>query len=64
MKKILYRKELPWRGYVLYSFACLSVKPHTVVDVPSPPSPTQICVEVHENDLKFMRKKQGNILSL
>lgn len=42
----------------------LSVKPHTVVDVPSLPSPTQICVEVHENDLKFMRKKQGNILSL
>lgn len=35
----------------------LSVKPHIVVDVPSPLCPTQICVEVHKNDLKFIRKK-------
>lgn len=35
----------------------LSVKPHIVVDVPSHPCPAQICVEVHKNDLKFIRKK-------
>lgn len=32
----------------------LSVKPHTVVDVPSPPSPKKICVEVHGIDLNII----------
>lgn len=41
----------------MFLLLVLSVKPHTVVDVPSPPSPTQICMEVHGIGLKFIRKK-------
>lgn len=52
------------RLFFMFLLLVLSVKPHTVVDVPSPPSPTQIYMEVHGLDLKFIRKKQGNVFSL
>lgn len=57
MKKDFVQKGTAMARLCFMLLLVLSVKPHIVVDVPSPPCPTQICVEVHKNDLKFIRKK-------